>query len=425
MGRETAAQGPTPTLRVFTPRSLQEDIDAVHATGLFDDVNIIPAAAPGASDDAPLVDVTLALAERKSGGLSAGGGISAQGAADGALPGFIGSASFSQRNLFGTGQKVAATLEAGQVDKLFRVNWADPWRAGDAWRTARSASLQNTRSAGGPIHGRPSDEPPVGGSSASLPGVGGGGAPDGEGVVVGRLTGGVEFARPLHPGWTGTAGLAWQRSRALDEAGKPLAADALGGPLALRPDGGPDTLATVLLRLAYAGPASEFTASAEQALPLRPEWLNFNRVRARATKSVSLAPLGAPAWRASLSARGGAVVGDLPPYEAFPLGGANSVRGYGEGALGTGRAYAEGTAELTFPLIPGSLEGALFADMGSDLDTGATVPGDPAGARGKPGSGAAVGVGVRVDSPVGPLRFECAVNDRHARRFHVGIGAHG
>lgn len=173
MGRETAARGPTPTLRVFTPRSLQEDIDAVHATGLFDDVNIIPAAAPGASDDAPLVDVTLALAERKSGGLSAGGGISAQGAADGALPGFIGSASFSQRNLFGTGQKVAATLEAGQVDKLFRVNWADPWRAGDAWRTARSASLQNTRSAGGPIHGRPSDEPPVGGSSASLPGVGG------------------------------------------------------------------------------------------------------------------------------------------------------------------------------------------------------------------------------------------------------------
>jgi outer membrane protein insertion porin family len=53
------------------------------------------------------------------------------------------------------------------------------------------------------------------------------------------------------------------------------------------------------------------------------------------------------------------------------------------------------------------------------------VPGDPAGARGKPGSGAAVGVGVRVDSPVGPVWFECAVNDRHARRFHVGIGAHG
>ena len=40
----------------------------------------------------------------------------------------------------------------------------------------------------------------------------------------------------------------------------------------------------------------------------------------------------------------GAVFGDLPPYEAFSLGGTNSVRGYGEGSLGTGRAYAEATA---------------------------------------------------------------------------------
>ena len=35
------------------------------------------------------------------------------------------------------------------------------------------------------------------------------------------------------------------------------------------------------------------------------------------------------------------------------------------------------------------------------------------------------GVGVRVDSPVGPLRLEYAWNDKKVGRFHFGIGYHG
>ncbi len=61
------------------------------------------------------VDLVLNVVERKTGGLSCGGGISSQGHSEGALPGFIGSASFSQRNLFGLNQKLAATVEIGQV----------------------------------------------------------------------------------------------------------------------------------------------------------------------------------------------------------------------------------------------------------------------------------------------------------------------
>jgi outer membrane protein assembly factor BamA len=45
------------------------------------------------------------------------------------------------------------------------------------------------------------------------------------------------------------------------------------------------------------------------------------------------------------------IVGDLPPYEAFPIGGTNSVRGYSEGGVGSGRNYGAGTAELHFPLF--------------------------------------------------------------------------
>jgi outer membrane protein assembly factor BamA len=38
--------------------------------------------------------------------------------------------------------------------------------------------------------------------------------------------------------------------------------------------------------------------------------------------------------RLTVAAKGGNVIGDLPPYEAFPIGGANSVRGYPEGGVG-------------------------------------------------------------------------------------------
>ena len=55
--------------------------------------------------------------------------------------------------------------------------------------------------------------------------------------------------------------------------------------------------------------------------------------------------------QAYLCGKGGAIIGDLPPYEAFPIGGTASVRGYGEGSVGSGRNYVAGTAELHFPLV--------------------------------------------------------------------------
>eukprot|EP00897_Mesotaenium_endlicherianum_P008328 jgi/Mesen1/7523/ME000039S06743 len=70
----------------------------------------------------------------------------------------------------------------------------------------------------------------------------------------------------------------------------------------------------------------------------------------------------------------------------------------------------------------GPVEGAFFADYGSDLGSGAMVLGDPAGARGKPGTGSCVGAGIRIDSPLGPLRLEYALNDQKVKRFHFGIG---
>jgi outer membrane protein insertion porin family len=45
------------------------------------------------------------------------------------------------------------------------------------------------------------------------------------------------------------------------------------------------------------------------------------------------------------------VEGNFPPHEAFAIGGTNSVRGYEEGAVGSGRSYAVGSGEVSCRMV--------------------------------------------------------------------------
>lgn len=392
--------------QVYSFRQAKEDIDSIYSTGLFEDVTIVPQETEESTEQNPQVDLTINLVERKTGGLGAGTGISTQSRGEGALPGFVGSFSYSQRNLFGVNQKLSALIEMGQVDSVFRISHTDPWLVGSPHRTSRTIQLMNNRTSGNAIHGRVENEP--GEEDAS--------GPSGN-VVLGRLISGVEFRQPLRRHWSGTAGLTWQRTKCFGDHGQPLTVDCYGGPLTFS-GGGHDTLLVGMASAAYTSPrdSSQWTMSVEQALPLRNDWLNFQRLKTRWEVPVPVGPF-------SLNVRGraGFIFGDLPPYEAFPIGGTNSVRGYGEGAVGSGRYCLESTSELRFPLKRPFM-GTLFFDYGSDLDSGATVTGDPAGARGKPGKGYGYGGGVRVDSPLGPVRLEYAWNGMGQRRFHIGLG---
>jgi outer membrane protein insertion porin family len=71
----------------------------------------------------------------------------------------------------------------------------------------------------------------------------------------------------------------------------------------------------------------------------------FNRVVVRARRKFTA--MGATL---EVAAKGGNIIGDLPPYEAFQIGGANSVRGYPEGGVGTGRCVS--SLHLKSHLIP-------------------------------------------------------------------------
>ncbi len=66
--------------------------------------------------------------------------------------------------------------------------------------------------------------------------------------------------------------------------------------------------------------------------------------------------------------------------------------------------------------------GALFLDMGTDLGTADDVPGSPGELLDKPGTGFGYGAGVRVQSPLGQIRVDYAINDEGESRIHFGIG---
>ncbi|KAK9170168.1 hypothetical protein Syun_002308 [Stephania yunnanensis] len=383
--------------QVYSLLQGRRDVETLLAMGIMEDVSIIPQPA----GDTGKVDLLLNIVERVSGGFSAGGGISS-GITSGPLSGLVGSFAYSHRNVFGRNQKLNMSWERGQVDSIFRINYTDPWIEGDDKRTSRSIMVQNSN------------------------------------LTIGRVTAGIEFSRPLTPKWSGTTGVIYQRAGARDEQGNPIIKDFFSSPLTASGNTHDEVL-LAKLEAVYTDSgdsgSSMLVLNMEQGLPVLPEWLSFTRGNARTRKGLEIGHfrflfrhvyhlyiilyLVSSIVYTLLS--GGHVVGNFPPHEAFAIGGTNSVRGYEEGAVGSGRSYVVGSGEISFPMF-GPVDGVLFADYGSDLGSGPTVPGDPAGARLKPGSGYGYGVGIRVDSPLGPLRLEYAFNDRQARRFHFGVG---
>ncbi len=118
----------------------------------------------------------------------------------------------------------------------------------------------------------------------------------------------------------------------------------------------------------------------------------------------------------------GTIIGDLPPYEAFCLGGASSVRGWNSCDLGVARNFGEATGEYRFPVWR-LVSGVLFVDAGSDFGSQSNVPGKPGKILEKPGSGFSVGPGAVINTPVGPIRIEAATQDFSGNwRYNIGIG---
>ncbi|WP_445304482.1 MULTISPECIES: BamA/TamA family outer membrane protein [unclassified Microcoleus] len=254
--------------------------------------------------------------------------------------------------------------------------------------------------------------------------------PNGNRVREIRMGGNLRFTRPLGD-WQSTLGLNYTNISTRDRNLNIARRDELGNPLTFS-GSGVDELYTVsfgAMRDRRDNPfnptsGSILSLSTEQSIPLGRGNIVSNRLLANYIHYVPLTFLGLSESEAlpemlAFNLQAGTVIGDLPPTEAFRLGGRNSVRGYDSGDIGSGRSYFLASGEYRFP-VGQDVGGVIFVDFASDLGTGDSVLGKPAVVRDKPGTGAGVGVGVRVRSSFGLIRLDMAVSDSGDLKFILG-----
>ncbi len=407
---------------VLNRNEVQQDLQRAFGLGLFEDVQL--ALEPG--KDPRQVVAIVNVKERKTGSIGAGAGFSSN-------SGIFGSVNYQQQNLGGNNQKLGAAVQVGPRQLDFDVSFTDPWIAGDRFRTSYTVNAFNRFTRPFIFDG--------GDPEVNLPPEPG--EEEGDSPRVFRLGGGVSFTRPLGRGWSASLGTQYQRVSLRDNDRDPSPVDEEGNPLSFsafrgQEEGLPNNelSATDDLFLLSASAVQDrrdnpltptrgsvLRVGMEQSVPIGSGNILLNRLRSSYSFYVPVRftrfTEGAQALAFNLQA--GTILGDLPPYEAFSLGGTNTVRGYGEGEVGAGRSYVLASAEYRFPVFS-AIGGALFADFASDLGTASSVPGDPAGVRGKPGTGFGYGIGVRVRSPLGPIRVDYGRNDEGESRIHFGIG---
>ncbi|MEM7554022.1 MAG: BamA/TamA family outer membrane protein [Cyanobacteria bacterium P01_A01_bin.84] len=427
--------------QVFNRNTVQKDLQRVFGLGVFEDINL--SLDPGT--DPTKVKVSVNVAERNSGSIAAGAGISS-------ASGLFGTVSYQEQNLNGRTQKLGTEVQAGaRGDLLFDLRFTDPWIAGDPYRTSYTVNAFRRRSISLIFDGDDNDRTEiVNGTDLDVNNeiqTLNDDLTEGDRPRVIRLGGGVNFTRPLSKNpykrseWVASAGLQYQRVSIRDSDGDLRPEGALFGedvdgneieipntrvPLS-ESDKGQDDLFLVRLgatrdkRNSTLQPTkgSFLRLGVDQSVPLGRGNIFLTRLRGSYSRyfPVNFTNFKKGPETLAFNLQGGTILGDLPPYEAFSLGGSNSVRGYDEGSLGSGRSYVQASVEYRFPLIS-IINAAVFADFGSDLGTETRA----AEVLDKNGTGFGYGIGVRVQSPLGPIRVDYGLNDDGESRINFGIG---
>ena len=412
---------------VFNRNTVQRDLARVYGLGLFEPPDTEPISlAPGS--DPSKVNVIVNVIERTSGSIAAGAGISS-------ASGLFGTISYQQQNLGGRNQKLGTEVQLGERELLFDLRFTDPWIAGDPYRTSYTTNIFRRRSISLIFEGKDKNIDTF--DPSNITDINQQDSPR-----ITRLGGGVTFTRPLSANpfknseWLASAGLQYQRVSGRDADGnlrKEAAIFDSNGkiisnkiPLTLSSSGEDDLLLFKLgaqrdLRNNALQPTkgSFLSFGLDQSVPIGSGNIFMTRLRGNYSQylPIKLISFSKKPQTLAFNLQGGAILGDIPPYEAFTLGGSNSVRGYDEGRLGTGSKYVQAAVEYRFPVFS-VVSGALFFDYGSDLGSSTQA----AQLLNKNGNGYGYGVGVRIQSPLGPIRIDYGVTDEGDSRINFGIG---
>lgn len=390
---------------VLSEDIIRADLQQLKQLGLFERVDV---AVEPVEDG---VNVIYNVQERNARSINPGGGYNDD-------IGVYGTLGYRDLTLGGTHQRVEGNVQVSLNNVDFDGRFISPYRAAQPNSLGYAFSIFRKRTVSN-IFDRDID------------------LPNGDSVRERRLGSSLTFTRPIEQ-WWGTLGLNFTRTSTRDRDGDIAREDVLGNPLSFSGEG-IDDLYTVSFAATRDWRDSPFnptrgsilTLSTEQSIPIGVGNILQNRLMGNYIQYVPVRWLSTEEYNTrrdvfpemfAFNLQAGTVIGDMPPTQAFRLGGINSVRGYEENNLGSGRSYFLASGEYRFPVFS-NLGGVLFADFATDLGTGSSVPGEPAVVRDKPGIGFGTGVGARWRSPLGLLRVDVGVNDQGEVRFYTEFGS--
>lgn len=387
----------------FREELLQADVQRLRRLDLFKDVRV------SLREDATGVKIIYNLQERNFTNVSIGGGNSKD-------VGLFTSLTYQDRNIGGVNQQFRAKVQVADDDFQYRFRFVDPYRAGEPDRLGYSLEVFRSRDVSQTFN-----------KEIDLP--------NGDDVLEGRFGGSLALLRAVSE-WDASLGLNYRRISLRDRDWDVARADESGHPLSASGTGIDDlvTLSVGLTRdrrnrRSNATAGSLLSFSLEQSIPVGLGDILMHRLRANYVQYLPLnfvsdaEPPDAPelAEVLAFNLQAGTAIGELPPAEAFQLGGLNSVRGYASADVASGRSFLLGSVEYRFPIVS-PVGGVVFFDAGSDLGSGDSLLGEPAILRDKPGSGFGYGFGLRVKSPLGLIRGDLGISDRGDVRFEITTG---
>ncbi len=432
---------------IFNRKILEADIGRLYATSLFDDVKV--SLGPDNLNPGQVI-IFLDLSEQRTGSLTGGLGYS-----NGS--GIFASIGLQETNTLGRAWSTNLNLNFGEYSTTYNFSLSDPWIKGDKHKTSFRTNLFLSRDYpqefksenNGRIYAVDDTTTSTSDTFSS--------------IVLEKTGGGFSFSRPLNGGdpfkvakWRVLAGMNFKRVKMIDGDGnkKPYGdkTPTTGNIndiicIGFTPNDGScpeeNTLVSVIASTSRNNlnssinptAGNKFTFGTEQFVSMGKNSPTFNRMRASysyfiPTKLINLTKACKSSKATSedcpqtigLQFKAGTILGELPPYESFCMGGTSSVRGWGSCDLAVSKSFVEGTAEYRFPVWR-MISGALFVDAGSDLGSQNDVPGKPGKLLQKSGSGYSLGGGVGVKTPIGPLRLDVASKDLSGDwRYTLGVG---
>ncbi|MBF2053882.1 MAG: BamA/TamA family outer membrane protein [Candidatus Sericytochromatia bacterium] len=378
---------------LFNSERFTADLRRIYNTNFFESVNFVPR--PGEKDPNDWI-IVVEVKERPTGQVNMGAGFNNR-------DGLVGTFQIIKDNLMGEGRRLAVDLQLGvdvfsifnqtnnfveaQRTLLGRIDFYDPWMF--EGRTSFGTSVFSER----------------------IPLFFGTGVQDifnlpaGSGIIQSRVGTSISFGRPLFGDltspWRGSLSARAEQVGVTDLARNPLrdltvsnrfsATDvffSVGGSISY------DTRDVIM------DPRSGWYG----LLSVEPVWGDSAYLRLSGNMSTYL---GLTDWLTlAIGGRGGTYLGQNPEYEQFYSNGFNVIRGWPENGFLFGKHFVIGSVELRFPIF-NPVSGVVFTDIGEFLPVPEARVELNQGLPFKYGAG----LGIRLNTPMGPLRLDYGVRD--------------